>query len=177
MFFYIFWLYTVPDSSPYTFFPLYVLPPIYSSPYTFFSLYVLPPIHSSPYQRRRIFSISCNTPKEYHAPFLKGMDPQRKTLLRHLGDYSPTRHVSMFSLFLAIENQLRHSGDYSPTRHISMFFLYFWLYTVPDSSPYTFFPLYILPPIKKANISICFNTAKEYHAPILKGIDPQRKPF
>ena len=47
---------------------------------------------------------------------------------------------------------LRHTGDYSPTRHISMFFSIFgyklFLILPPiHSSPYTFFPLYVLPPI------------------------------
>ena len=141
MFFSIFWLYTVPDSSPYTFFPLYILPPIRSSPYTFFPLY-----------KKMIFSISFNAPKNTMPLFLKAWIPKENPFIK------------------------THGGLNSPTRHISMFFSIFWLYTVPDSSPYTFFPLYILPPIrsapftfsplsKKANFSKSFNTPKRTPCP------------
>ena len=141
-----FWLYTVPDSSPYTFFPLYILPPI----------------HSSPYQKRRIF------------PYL--LIPQKNTMPLFLRAWIPK------------ENPFKTLRGLLPHKAYKYVFIYFWLYTVPDSSPYTFSPLYILPPIrsspytffplsKKANFSISFNTPKEYHAPFLKGMDPQRKPF
>ena len=151
MFFSISLVYTVPDSSPYTFFPLYILPPIRSYPYTFF-----------PRAKKGKISISFNTQNIAMPFFLKAWIP-KKTLLRH-------------------------SGNYSPTRHISMFFSISSVYTVPDSSPYTFFPLYILPPIrsspytffplaKKAKFQYLLIPPKHCHAPFLKGMDPKRKPF
>ena len=88
-------------SSPYTSFPLYVLPPIHSAPYTFFPLYVLPPIYSSPYQKMRFFPYLLIPQKNTMPLFLKAWIPKENPL-RHLGDYSPTRHISTFSLFLAI---------------------------------------------------------------------------
>ena len=91
--FYIFWLYTVPDSSPYTFFPLYILPPI----------------------KKAIFSISLIPHKNTMPLFLKAWIPK--------------------------ENPFKTHGGLLPHKAYKYVFLYFWLYTVPDSSPYTFFPL------------------------------------
>ena len=127
--FYIFWLYTVPDSSP----------------YTFFLLYVLPPIHSSPYQKRRFF------------PNL--LIPQKNTMPLFLMAWIPK------------ENPFKTLGGLLPHKAYKYVFYIFWQIL-----------FLILPPIhsspyQKDDFFHTFNTPKEHHAPFLKGMDPQRKPF
>ena len=115
MFFSISSVYTVPDSSPYTFFPLYILPPIRSSPYTFF-----------PRAKKGKISISFNTQNIAMPLFLKAWIPK--------------------------ENPSKTLGELLPYKAYKYVFSISLVYTVPvpDSSPYTFFPLCILPPIRSS---------------------------
>ena len=129
----------------------------------FFSIFgyilflILPPIHSSPYIKRRFF------------PYL--LIPQKNTMPLFLKAWIPK------------ENPFKTHGGLLPHKAYKYVFYIFWLYTVPDSSPYTFFPLHVLPPIhyspyeKRRIFFKSFNTPKEHHAPFLKGMDPERKPF
>ena len=151
MFFSIFGLYTVPDSSPYTFFPLYILPPIRSSPYTFFPLY-----------KKAIFPYLLIPQKNTMPLFLKAWIPKENPFKTHGGLLPHKAYKYVFYIFW-----LYTVPDSSP-------YTFFPLYILPPirSSPYTFFPL-----SKKAICSISLIPQKNTMPLFLKAWIPKENPF